>query len=614
MRRPVGLTELAAGVSVVALVAASQSWNPRFTRGADTRDRLPPPHVEAVERVQSPSRLPAGGSTVQARPRVVPDLKSSPRDAERESGAVQDRAAEPQRDDLLTQSHPDAGQAVPSAPLEQPPDRVSPGPSVPRGGPHPGYRLRFDTRWQAVAYRGVTLDSIPVSDTVQRPGSGPESPDGFAVLCRPGAPYCSFFRPGPTRRGSPFTTTADLTVWGLGLSGLSVHATGWLGLDFTGSDVWPGTDPPLQLLEGYAEYAVTRATARLGRQIVASRLGTTGIDGAGVVLRDARRGLEIQGYLGSGLARGVALPVTSPALNPLDDFQPVHRQIVAGAGAGWRSGPADARVDYLREVDPGPDYFVSERVGLGATLRPFAGFQLAGGADYDIAAGWWGSAEASLAYARRTVQTMVGVRRYRPHFDLWTIWGAFSPVPYRAVQASLAVAPISRLELRGRWERYEFDEAEAATPLFDAQRDGWRWEVGGTYRFHASWTLDGGYRQEFGPGAGIAAVGGMLTYVPSRRLTMTLLGSTATRPLEFRFNEAEVRTFGIDAELEPSERLRLGVSADRYQESHHRPDAAAFDWSQLRLSARVVVLFGSPADLRGLPPSIRVLPGDRSAR
>jgi hypothetical protein len=84
--------------------------------------------------------------------------------------------------------------------------------------------------------------------------------------------------------------------------------------------------------------------------------------------------------------------------------------------------------------------------------------------------------------------------------------------------------------------------------------------------------------------------------------------------LEFRFNEAEVRTFGIDAQLEPTARVRLGVSANRYQEIHRRPDAAAFDWNQLRVSARVVVLFGSPADLRGLPPSIRLLPGGRSER
>jgi hypothetical protein len=187
-------------------------------------------------------------------------------------------------------------------------------------------------------------------------------------------------------------------------------------------------------------------------------------------------------------------------------------------------------------------------------------------------------------------------------------------VSYRTVQASLSVVATSRLELRGRWERYKFDPAEASTPLFNAKRDGWRWELGGTVTPLPNWTVDGGYRLEFGPGAGAAAVAGSVTYGPSRRLAVMLFGSTATRPLEFRFNEAEVRSYGIDAQLEPTSRVRLGLSVNRYEELHRRPDAAAFDWDQFRVSARVAVLFGSQADLRGLPPAIRLLPGGRAAR
>ena len=476
------------------------------------------------------------------------------------------------------------------------------------------YRLRLDTRWQTVAYRGVTLDSIPVGDTVSTPGSGPTSPEGFAVRCLAGAAYCTFFRPGPVRRGGPLSTTADLTVWDLGAPGLSVHAAGRLGVDLGAADIWPGSDPALQLFEGYAEYAVPRATARLGRQVVASRLGTMGFDGGGLVLRDARRGLDVQGYLGWGLARGTALPVTSPALNPLNDFQPRQRQLVAGLGAGWSSRPADLRVDYLREVDPRSDYFVSERVGLEAALRPVTGVRLAGGADYDLAAGWWGSAEASLGYATRRVSATLGARRYRPHFDLWTIWGAFSPVAYRAVHGAVTFAASPQIDVRGRYERYRYEDAEAATPLFDVQRDGWRWEVGTTVTPLPGWILDGGYRRDFGPGASAAGVAGSLMYAPSRRLAVTLLGSTVDRPLEFRYNGAVVRAYGIDAQVEPSARVRVGFAATRYEEIHRRPDAAAFDWNQLRASARLVLLFGNGADMGGLPPAIRLLPGGRAAR
>jgi hypothetical protein len=63
-----------------------------------------------------------------------------------------------------------------------------------------------------------------------------------------------------------------------------------------------------------------------------------------------------------------------------------------------------------------------------------------------------------------------------------------------------------------------------------------------------------------------------------------------------------------------SERVRIGLTAHRYEESHRRPDAGAFDWHQYRLSARVVLAFGEGADLRGLPPAIQLLPGGRAAR
>lgn len=477
-----------------------------------------------------------------------------------------------------------------------------------------GYHLRLDTRIQSVAFRGVEIDSIPVADTVQASGRGPTTPDGYAVVCAPGAPYCTFFRPGPERRGQPFTGTADVTVWGLGLSGLSLHGLGRVGWDLSGSDAWPGVDPAVQLLEGYAEYAARRGTARVGRQVVTSRFGTTGFDGAAVVLREPARGLDLRGYLGWGLARGAALPVTSPATNPLGDFQPRSRQIVAGAGLGWRSVYADARVDYERQVDRRTKGFVSERVGLQAAVRPVTGVSLTGGADYDMAAGWWGSAEAALAYSHRIARAQVGLRRYRPHFDLWTIWGAFSPVPYHAWDAAVAVQAHRRVTVRARYERYAFDDAEAATPLFQAESDGWRWEFGGTVTAAAAWTVDGAYRVEFGPGAASRGVSGSVAYAPSRRLSVRLLGAASKRPLEYRFNEAVVRMLGVDAEIEPTPGVRVGLNASRYAEDHRRPDAAAFEWDQFRLAARLVLELGSGADVRGLPPSIRMLPGGRADR
>ena len=477
-----------------------------------------------------------------------------------------------------------------------------------------GYRVRLDTRVQAVGFRGVQIDSVPVGDTVTGPGGGPTTPDGYAVYCPSGAPYCTYFRPGPVRRGGPFVTTADLTVWGFGLPGVSAHATARAGVDLGNVDAWPGTDPTLQLVTGYVEYAAQRVTARAGRQLTFSRLGATGFDGASVTLRDGKRGLEATGYAGWGLARGVALPVTSPALNPLDDFQPRQRQLVAGFGGGWTSAAADVRADYQREVDPRSDYFVSERVGLSGAVRPAPGWSVTGGADYDMAAGWWGSAELSLAYTKRAVSASVGARRYRPHFELWTIWGAFSPVPYHAAQAQVAVRAMQQVQLRARGEWYRFENSETATPLVDVVQSGWRGEVGFTAWPASGWTLDGGYEREYGPGAASAGASGSATYAPAATWRVTVHGATLDRPLEFRYAESVLRMYGVEAEADPRERLRVSVGATRYVEDRRRPDAAAFDWGQWRLTLRVTLLFGRGDELGGLPPAVRRMPRGRAAR
>ncbi len=477
-----------------------------------------------------------------------------------------------------------------------------------------GYRVRIDTRFQGVSFRGVQLDSILASDTVTGQGGGPATPDGYAVNCAPGDAYCTFFRAGPRRFGAPLVTTADVSAWGFGLRGLSVHASARLGVDLGNSAVWPGTEPTGQLLAGLLEYTVERVTARVGRQVEYSRLGTTGFDGATITLRVPRHSLDLTGYAGWGLARGVALPVTSPALNPIDDFQPRRRQVVAGLEAGWTAAVADARVVYQREVDPRSEYFVSERVGLTAAVRPAAGWTIASGADYDLAAGWWGSAELSLAYATRSVTASIEARRYRPHFDLWTIWGAFSPVPYRSVRGSVTVRAMPQLQLHARGERYQFDPADVATPLVTFERDGWRGELGATVQPADGWTLDAGYTREFGPGAASVGTDASITYAPAENYRVSVRGSSLDRPLEFRFSESAVTTFGVAASADVSERLRISLDAARYAENRRRPDAAAFDWSQWRISAGVVVLFARGGDLGNLPPAVRRMPGGRNER
>jgi len=479
-----------------------------------------------------------------------------------------------------------------------------------------GYRLRVDTRYQTVAYRGYVLDSIPVSDAQVASDGSFLSPDGIAAFCPTGATHCTLFRPGEEIRGQPVVATLDGSVWGFGIPGLRVSAKARFGADLADSTVWPGTDPQAQLIEGFAEYSATLVTARAGRTYMTSRLGWTGFDGGMAEVRPVGQLIRVAAYGGWGLARGIALPVTSDALNPLDDFQPRERQLVAGAELGWRLRGFEGTVTYQREVDPNSDNFVSERTAFDAVLRPVRGITLAGGAYYDMAAGFWGTADATLSYVapRGIVRASVGGRRYRPHFDLWTIWGAFSPVPYSAGFGTASVAPIPGLEVHTRAEVYSFDDAEADTVLVRSETDGWRWSIGTTFTRVSRLTVGAGYHIDDGPGAKSLGFDGRIAYNPVEPFFVSVHAERLKRPLEFRFNDATVWSYGLRLDYEAKSGVRFNAEVRRYDEQRDRADAAAIDWNQWRLNVGATVSFGSAIVSRGLHPAILRIPERRGAR
>ncbi|MEP6573197.1 MAG: hypothetical protein ABJD11_10900 [Gemmatimonadota bacterium] len=476
------------------------------------------------------------------------------------------------------------------------------GVSVPLSAAHAqGYRLRLDSRVQSVAFRGVSEDSIPVAAVVVGSNGGTETSTGFAVRCTIGSPYCFYFRPGPALHAGPFVTSADLSMWGFGVPGLSAHVNTRAATDFGTSAIWPGTAPTLQLLEGYADYSSEHLTGRLGRQIQTGRLGYTGFDGGRISVRDAGWGLEANGYLGLGLAQATALPVTSAVLNPLDEFQPGRRQIVAGATVGWIGNLGDATLEYQRQVDRRSRYFVSDRASLSANLRPVQHLTVTVGVDYDIAAANWGSADATVRYFTRWWGATAGVQQYRPHFDLWTIWGAFSPVGYHAVNGSFQVTPTSRLQLSARGTRFWFEDTETDTPLLNVEDRGWRFSLLASYQIVPALGIDLGHDAEYGPGASYLGYNGRITWTPQRALMIAVHGSTLDRPLEFRFDEARLHEFGIDARWQIQERWSLSAGIARYAELRKRPDPAALNWNQTRLNAGVTLLLGNSADALRLP-------------
>lgn len=466
-----------------------------------------------------------------------------------------------------------------------------------------GYSLRLDSRIQRVDFRGVTEDSIAAGETVTGPTGGPVTGDGIAVSCEPSG-TCRFFRPGPIVHAAPLSQSAALTAWGFGMAGLSLHAEGRLLTDLGSADAWPGTEPAAQLLEAFAEFASTPLTLRLGRQSMLMRLGAAGFDGARATARVGTTGLDVEAYAGWSLARASALPITSPALNPLDEYRPSRRTRLYGASAGYGGVGANLRLEYQRELDGRSSYFVSERSALSGDARVGRHVTLSGGAEYDMAQAFWGTADIQARYVSSVLTLALSARHYRPHFDLWTIWGAFSPVPFNAVSGAIWVHPHPQLELRARGERYWFEPSEAATPLVTVEDAGWRASIGASFDFAPAWRADVDAHHEFGPGAASRGVDVSLAFVPRPGIELRANGAALQRPLEFRYDDASVSTVGLDAAWTLSERMRAGAGIARYWETRDRPDAAAFDWSQTRLNARLTLLFGG-APAASLPPARR---------
>jgi hypothetical protein len=122
-----------------------------------------------------------------------------------------------------------------------------------------GYRLRLDSRMQGVSWRGVTPGTIPRADALEQPDGGFLTPDGYAALC--GTSECSFFAPGPELRGLPWVAQADLSAWGFGVQGLSLRANARWATDLGDGTTWPGTEPAIEVVEGYVEYSREEITA-----------------------------------------------------------------------------------------------------------------------------------------------------------------------------------------------------------------------------------------------------------------------------------------------------------------------------------------------------------------
>jgi len=411
-------------------------------------------------------------------------------------------------------------------------------------------------------------------------------------------------------RATPVVATLDVTAWGFGVENLSLHLRTRATDDLAEENAWPVTEPPLRLVEGYAEYALPRLTVRAGRTPLHTRLGYETFDGGRLDVRPGGTPLTVTVFGGWSLARGSTLPITSPDVNPLGEFRPDERGRLLGGILGVVEGPVRGSIVYRREVDPEGSKLASEFLGASASIRLPRGFSLAGGADYDLGYEEWGSADAQLLWAgqvaQRSVSAAAGVRRYRPRFDLWSIWGAFSPVPYTETTARASVSPLDGLRLRGSAARFTYGNPETSSPLVSFEEDGWRWTAGAGWSGFPDWAFDVDFGAEFGPGASSTHARASAAWRPVEDVRAGAWVARGTRPLEYRIDDAIVRSLGVDLEVDLGRGLRVDGAVGYYDEERSGGIERSFD--HLHVSAGLRYSFGTGADRAQLHPAILRIP------
>ena len=460
-------------------------------------------------------------------------------------------------------------------------------------------RLSGSAQVRYIELRPLVSDSI-VADLAPGEGLLRQTADGRIVRCLPGDAFCRDVHPGARTSTIPVIQDVEISAWGFGRGTYAfaqLRGRGALG----GSELWPQADDAFDLLAAYAELARERFRVRAGRQWKVSGLGFYNFDGIAVEVQPLRvAALEVYG--GRSLLRGLNEPRTGGALESIEALAPPAGGVLLGVHARYqpRRTAAFSAVYQVDFRDDGAGLF-AELFAADAAVR--AGrFDTEAAIEVDVASA--AINEARLRVRAPPVGRFVPyaeVRRYRPYFELWTIWGAFSPVGYDEARAGVSWSDdASRLILQGEATHRSYDATEAESSLDEFKQAGWGAALNATWLPGAQWRISGGYRTDAGFGAARREGSLGLAHELSERASVALQAVAFERLYEFRLDQGTVLGIGAEAALRASERLRVVAGGASYW--HLRGAQAASEWNQRRASLRVQWTVGSEPGLLQVQP------------
>jgi hypothetical protein len=467
-------------------------------------------------------------------------------------------------------------------------------------------RVSGSTSLRYIELRPLLRDSVP-QDATTGTDLLRQLPDGRVVRCIPEDAFCRDLRPGPTVSTVPVMHDLEASVWGLG-EGIRLYSqvrvrTAWGPQQ--SADLWPRADDNFDLLASYAELERERVRVRLGRQFKVSGLGFYNFDGAAAAFRPVPA-VWIEAYGGRSLLRGLNEPRTSGALESIESFAPGNTGIIGGFHARYRPSPRLA-MSALYQVDVRTDRgsVYSELAILDGVLR-LRGATLDGALEADVATGSINEARLHLRSPPIKRVALFGeVRRYRPYFEQWTIWGAFSPVGFTEGRAGITWAdPRGRLIVRGEGSHRTYGDVGEDEGTDEFRTSGWG--VGSNVSWSPSmpWRLEASYRVETGFGAARRDAHAGVVRQIGENGSVALQGLLFERLYEFRLQEGKVIGLGAEAAMPINGRTRVVATAATYRHLE-RGIVSGIDWTQRRGSLRVEWTLGSEPVFRPRTEGVR---------
>ncbi|MEO8622041.1 MAG: hypothetical protein ABI625_13310 [bacterium] len=459
-----------------------------------------------------------------------------------------------------------------------------------------GVRISGVTTVQLIELRQLVLDSLTASQ-VQGTGEWRTTSEGVPALCPVSSTFCSFERSGDRISAAPVLQDLTMAAWGW-REGLSFHANVRARSQLGGTDglLYPRGNDHFETLDAYAELERTAWRGRLGRQWITSGLGTYSFDGANALWR--HDDFSVEGWGGRALLAGLNEPYTSAQLAAVDNLPPEQAGYLFGGRARYRPNPLlAAALTYQRVLLSDRSGLYAERASFDASSRQF-GVTADLGLNYDFSTADWNEARLRLGTGiGRVLAYSVEARHSRPYFELWTIWGAFTPVGFDEGRASVDWVPRGSpfaLSVRGAYRTY----ADAGTAVIGLRTNGWR--AGGDVRWQDKGALSafGSYDVDIGSGAASTDVRTGARWDKSENLSFGADLAVTQNIYEFRVGTGRIYGASLDGAMRIAPDVRLVVDAALYQHTLTN-GAPGPDWTQRRAAVRFEWTVGRDP---GMPP------------